>query len=362
MSRAAPLLLGAVLGAAVVGPLVWFVTDARIEADSEAARSAELEAAEARRAVHDWERKWRAEWTRAEGSRERVTQLERELQVAEGEIARLSASGGAAPDSSSAGNMGGHSSDPEPTAEEDPTTWDERRLRREMELLSADAQRVRVNPRLPLLIEAYRGREEQGFALFREIVSQPRMPAGYHVAVSAILEGLDDERGVDVLLASWDVERDDRSRRAGLRALAALPGDRQVDALMAELAVEPARPRLRMTAMHGLARRLHPHALAAARGEVEEMRAPLRARAIQTLLDTARDAGFPADDVRLPAFEAALSTVQGSGQAGLVLTALEGFRSPSSIPALRAFAGTDGVDEELAVRAVKLAESLESGE
>lgn len=131
---------------------------------------------------------------------------------------------------------------------------------------------------------------------------------------------------------------------------------------MAELAVEPARPRLRMTAMHGLARRLHPHALAAARGEVEEMRAPLRARAIQTLLDTARDAGFPADDVRLPAFEAALSTVQGSGQAGLVLTALEGFRSPSSIPALRAFAGTDGVDEELAVRAVKLAESLESGE
>ena len=92
------------------------------------------------------------------------------------------------------------------------------------------------------------------------------------------------------------------------------------------------------------------------------MRAPLRARALQTLLETARDAGFPADDVALATFEAALPRSQGPGQAGLALDALEGFKSPTSVGALREFAGTAGVDQELAVRAVKLAEQLESGE
>lgn len=358
MSRAAPLLLGALLGAALVAPLVWLVADGGSEAGDDSARASELELVEARREVSDWERKWRAEWTRGEGARERIEQLERELAVAEGEIARLSAGGAATED---AGSMGGHEGTPEPTAAEDPTTWDEPRRRRELEVLAVDPSQVRRSPRLPLLVEAYRADPESGFRLFRDILSQPRMPTGYHVAVAAILEDLGDERGVDLLLETWEVERDDRARRAALRALSALPGDRQTARLLEELQVEPARPRLRMTAMHGLARRRHAYALDAARGTVEGLRAPLRARALQSLYEAAQDDGFRADDAALPVFEEGLASAQGPGQAKIALDALEGFGSPTSVTALRAYASNPEADVELAVRATELADRLSGG-
>lgn len=346
MTAGKPLLAGFALAAAAAAG-AWFLLAAPHVADLEArVRTAEEDARRARRESAD-----AAQWAETERDRNRdledkVKELNETLSTVVRDVGRRRAAGD------------GH--DTPPPDETPPEDWDRNRLNQEIENLSLTPDVIERSARFPLIVRALKARGAEGTALVQQMVN-----AGFDaplMAMSATLaDAMGDAQAVPPLLARWKTETDATCRRALLRALANLPGDEAVPALLEAWHDPAADVALRRIAIHGLALRGHEVARSLAEapgtGDGHER---LRVRAIESLRICAQRAGWT-DATLVPVFAKALRTADGPAQRKLSLVALEGLWSKDAIPDLEAFASDPASPDELAARARRLIQGLRSG-
>jgi hypothetical protein len=335
MSRALLLLIGVVVGAAAGGGSAYLAMQPRIETLESELREAERETRDANRLA------------RAEHDRNRV--LEGELETLRRALAQ--------PPPPANDGMGHAPTPPVPLEPED---WDMDRVRTEIQMRATLRGRMIGSPRVDRLVRGVRRQGDRGTELVMEILHS-NVSINLKMAAALIGAGLGEERVIEPVLALYAAATELPHRRAFLRALALLPGDQGVPAMLAAWNDTSTDARIRRPALHGLAMRGHETAISVVRGGAPGSTRALRAQAIESLHEHARVKGY-ADPDLLPVFLSALTTADGDGQRLLALIAIEGFWSDAAVPALEAFAAEDAAAEAHRARAAKLAKRLAAGE
>lgn len=345
MSALRPFLAGAAVaaGLAVAG---WFL---RVQPALDAADRRALDAADAARRARS-EASDSAHWAETERGRtreleERIAELERTVRTS---LPPAPAPAGADP----------RTGDP-PKPDAPPESWDKGRLSYEIERLSVDPAGMAKNPRFPLVVQSIRSRGDEGVHLLSSAIAA-RISPSMTQALCTIADALGDPRSVPVVLDVYRAETDPGVRVASLRALANLAGDEQLPDLLTAWNDKQADPKLRTMGLHGLGRRGHPIARAAAATRVDGVTPKFRIHAMEALRDCAEIQGWR-DTTLVPVFTSALRSADGDPQRRLALLALEGFWSADAVPDLEAFAADSSTAADLVVRARKLVDALKAG-
>ncbi len=347
MPRALPIVLAALVGAGLAGPAAWIAASRRADGFEARVRDAEEAAAAARRETTDWEQLALRERERRALADEEAERL-RELRVA-----RTGPADDLAPP-------------PAPHAERGddlgPSTWDDERLRIEIQRLATlDVARMARSPLLAACADATRRLGEPAFARLLDVLNTDRMPGNLWCAAALILERLEDERAVPALRARLAAHPGEPVDRIILRALANLPGDAQCADLLAVWNDLSADARLRMFAIHGLAKHGADAAIALVEGTSHDQNPAFRARAIESLHGRVRASGY-ADASLAPVFASALLNADGEGQQRLALVALEGLWDRACVAPLRTFAALPDAPADLRERARAAADAIDAGE
>jgi len=241
-----------------------------------------------------------------------------------------------------------------------PKDWDDSRLRMEIERLAGSGRRMGSSRRLGDCVEAARAQGDSALGLLIQIMGEPQLPHGYRRAATLILERLGDERAAHILLEAWEGTTEFEEQHMLLRALANLPGAKQIPVFVTVWTGRDHDERLRLIAVHGLARRGHSMALRAIRGEADGVQPAVRARAIESLHAFVIEGDY-AEASFITDFGQALLSADGEGQQRLALLALEGYWRAECVAPLRAFAALDGAPTELRERASGWADAIEEG-
>ncbi len=339
------LLLTHVIAAALGAGAAWLAAPSGGDGEAQRIPQLERDLAELRRDAGDWR-------SVAESERER-----REL--AQGELTRLRA------------QQGGSRGDVQAPVPADPegarppidaTSWDMTKLRAEMQRLALAGRRMARVPLFQAVVEAARANGAEGSSLMVDILSQPTIDGGLQRAAALVVEHLEEPRAVPPLMERWGraVEREDQ--RMTLRVLATLPGHEQVPLLLSVWEDRGADARLRMIAIHGLARRGHVTGIEVVRGESPISTGPLRARAVESLHSYVRARGYE-DAELIGAFGASLTGADGEGQQRLSLLALEGYWNAGCIAHLTQFGelpdSPEAPSKELRERALRGAGAIQ---
>lgn len=347
MTKAGAFLAGFALAAAVAAN-AWWIFVAPHARDLEArAVEAERASARARRDASDFQQGAEAEIRRR-----------REI---EAEVDTLKKTLSAAPPARKPAAMNPHgAATPAPAAPDDlaPEQWDGSRLRQEIDMLSVSPRGVVDSPRYPLVVRSLKAHGDEGGALLIEVLRSD-LEDSMKAVCATLLGAVGDVRGVKPLMALWGTAKDVELRRAVLRGLANIPGD-EATPMLVEVWNDPsADASARLLAVHGLARRRHPIAMAVAEGGAPGSTPPLRMQTLQTLHAQALQGDWK-DTSLVPLFGKALRTADGDAQRKMALLALEGYWSKDSLADLDAFAESAGTSD-LAARARKAADAIRAG-
>ncbi len=339
MSKVPAFLAGFALAAAAAGAAWWFGLAPRYEARTAAAermaRRANRDVAEAR------------QWAEKEQERRRLLEEENET---------LKRPLNPAPPPKTPQPK----TTPETPQRDDvaPEQWDRPRLSQEIQILARSPARLVGSARYALVVRALKARGDEGFQLLVDVLRQD-FPADLKSTCAALLGALGDPRGAAPLLAAWKTAADSGVQRAALRGLANLPGDDATPILLAKWNDASSPPIERLLAIHGLARRLHPTALAVVAGGAPGATPALRYQAVRSLHATALKNEWK-DASLVPVFAKALRSADGDPQRDLALLALEGFWSKDSVDDLDAF-GAGAASPALASRAKADADAIRAG-
>jgi hypothetical protein len=346
MTKAGSFLAGFVLAAACAAGAWWaFVLPHERDLETRAL-DAERATARARRDASDFQQGAEAEIRRR-----------REIEV---EAETLKRSLTAAPPARKPTAMNPHAGATPATPPDDlaPEQWDGARLRQEIDMLSASPRGVVDSARYPLVVRSLKTHGDESVALLVEVLASD-LEDSMKAVCATLLGAVGDVRGVKPLMALWGTAKDLELRRAVLRGLANIPGDEATPMLVAVWNDPGADASARLLAVHGLARRRHPIALAVAEGGAPGSTPPLRMQTLQTLHAQALQGEWK-DTSLVPLFGKALRTADGDAQRKMALLAIEGFWSKDSLADLDAFAESAGTSD-LAVRARRAADAIRAG-
>jgi hypothetical protein len=344
MSKVGAFLAGFAVAAAGAGAAWWLVLAPRARDADERVQAAERASLRAKRDASD-----RA----GEADSERRRRLELEEQVVE-----LKRTLTAAPPPRPAAPMAG-SHAPKPGSDLAPELWDNTRLRNEIVALATAPRPFSASPRFTLVVRALKAHLDDGIGLLTGVV-QSQLDVNTKSLCATLLGALGDPRGTKPLLDAWATTTDPELRQALLQGLGNLPGDEATPIFVGVWNDPAADARSRLLAVHGLARRRHPIAVAVAEGGAPGSTPPLRLQALQTLHAQAL-AGEWQDVALVRTFGKALLSADGDPQRKLALTALEGFWSKDSLADLDAFAAS-AASTELAARARKAADAIRANQ
>ena len=356
--------LAAVLTGACLGALVTMGVFLSREATQREDHQGEL--AELRFRLADSQRSERDYRAVAEAERERRRVVEEDAERLRAIVnAPGTAGGGGTAGDSGAGDPVDVAPVPAVTP---PSDWDMPRVRLELQRLARLGRRMSRSRLVGAVAEACGVHGEPALRLLHDILAEPGLGEGLHNAAALVIERLHDGTAVPLLRARLArlaaSEGDDAdaflSRRLTMRVLATLPGHGQVPDLLSVWNSAENDPRLRLFAIHGLARRGHAEGVAVVRGESSLSTPPLRARAIESLHSFASAGDYERTDL-IDVFGTALGTADGDGQTRLALLALEGYWRAECVPHLDAYARAhEGAP--LADRAAGIAERIRAGE
>ncbi len=369
MARAQLVTLSFLIGAALGAAVVLFIPSPRETALEGRVSDLESELAAARREVNDAESVALRERERKDDAEEEVARLRQALGTAPavgsgaGDGAPgmgdtgASGAGTDAPGHAGMGELGGRAA----SGGVEPKDWDDPRLRMEIQRLSMAGRRMGSSRLLGACVEAARAQGDSALALLIDVMRRTALPENVRRAATLILERLGDERAVHSLLNAWDGATTFDEQRMLLRALANLPGAEQGQVFVTVWSDRGADQRLRLIAVHALARRGHGIARRVVRGEADGVQAAIRARAIESLHLFVRRDDYAATQM-IPDFGKALVTADGEGQQRLALLALEGFWVAECVAPLRAYVARDDIQAELRERASGWADAIEAGD
>jgi hypothetical protein len=344
MTKVGAFLAGLALAAAAAGGAWWYFVAPKARDVEERVQAAERAALRAKRDASD-----RA----GEADSERRRRLELEEQVVE-----LKRTLSASPPSRPAAPMNG-SHTPKPTSGDlTPEMWDNTRVRNEIVSLATAPRPFSVAPRFALVVRALKAHPDDSITLLGNVL-RSQLDNDTKSLCATLLGALGDPRGAKPLLDTWTSATDPDLRQAMLQGRGNLPGAEATPIFVGVWNDPSADAKSRLLAIHGLARRRHPIAVAVAEGGAPGSSPPLRLQALQTLHAQAL-AGEWKDTDLVKSFGKALLSADGDPQRKLALVALEGFWSADSLADLDAFANS-AVSTELAQRARKTSDAIRAG-